>query len=90
MIALDSRPQLASRVRLRLDKITQQWMLLYPEKGMQLSATAAAIAQLCSGEHTVAQIIEQLLGRYADAKREVVEREVLSFLQALSERGLLR
>ena len=31
-----------------------RYMLLYPERGLVLNATAADVAQLCTGEHTVA------------------------------------
>ena len=53
-------------------------MLLYPERGLVLNATAADVVQLCTGEHTVAAIIERLAEKYAPHPREAVEREVLS------------
>ncbi len=86
----EARPRLAPKVRLRLDQKTQRYLLLYPEKGMQLNPTAADIVQLCTGEHTVAEIIARLAEKYAPQPPEVIEREVLSFLEALSERALVR
>jgi pyrroloquinoline quinone biosynthesis protein D len=65
-------------------------MLLYPERGLVLNATAADVVQLCTGEHTVAAIIERLAEKYAPHPREAVEREVLTFLGAMAERGLIR
>ena len=56
-------------------------MLLYPERGLVLNATAADVAQLCTGEHTVAEIVERLAEKYAPHPREAVEREVLAFLE---------
>lgn len=86
----EDRPRLAPKVRLRHDAKTDRFLLLYPEKGMQLNPTAADIVQLCTGEHSVAQIVDQLAVKYASQPREVIEREVLSFLSALRERALLR
>jgi coenzyme PQQ biosynthesis protein PqqD len=86
----EARPRLAPKVRLRLDQKTNRYLLLYPEKGMQLNPTAADIAQLCTGEHTVGEIISRLVEKYSPQPREVIEREVLSFLEALSERALVK
>ena len=89
MIAADARPRLAPKARLRLDRKTNRYLLLYPERGMELNATAADIVQLCTGELTVAQIIARLAEKYAPQPAEKIEREVRSFLDALSERALL-
>ena len=89
-MASDARPRLAQKARLRLDRKTNRYMLLYPERGMQLNSTAADIVQLCTGEHTVADIIERLVQKYAPQPREVIEREVQAFLAALGERALLQ
>jgi pyrroloquinoline quinone biosynthesis protein D len=85
----DARPRLAAKARLRLDSKTNRYLLLYPERGMQLNATAADIVQLCTGEHTVAEIVTRLAAKYAPQPREVIEREVHTFLDALSARALL-
>jgi coenzyme PQQ biosynthesis protein PqqD len=85
-----ARPQLASRVRLRFDRARGRHMLLYPERGMALNASAAAIAELCSGELSVAEIVERLHGASGGATRDEVERDVRAFLSALQERALLR
>jgi pyrroloquinoline quinone biosynthesis protein D len=86
----DTRPRLAPKVRLRWDRKDARYMLLYPERGLVLNATAADVAQLCTGEHTVTAIVDRLAEKYAREGRDVVEREVLSFLSALAERGLIR
>jgi len=89
VISLESRLTLAGKARLRLDRKSGHYMLLYPEKGMRLNATAADIVQLCTGEHTVAEIIERLAAKYAAQPRTAIEKEVLTFLEALSERMLV-
>jgi len=64
-------------------------MLLYPERGLVLNATATAVVELCTGEHTVAQIVAQLAGRYAQ-NEAAVYTEVTQLLGSLQERGLIR
>jgi coenzyme PQQ biosynthesis protein PqqD len=89
MIELSTRPRLARKVRLRFDPRSGKHVLLVPEKGLALNRTASTVAQLCTGEHSVVLIIERLVGEHLDAPREQIETEVLSFLQALDDRGLL-
>jgi len=90
MIAGDARPRLAPKVRLRYDAKSERFMLLYPERGMELNPTAADIVRLCTGELTVAEIVAQLAEKYAPQPRETIEREVLQFLGALADRGLVQ
>lgn len=89
MIPLSSRPKLATKARLRLDHITQKYVILAPEKGLALNATGSAISLLCTGDHTVEAIIEELSSSHPAAERGLVESEVLVFLQSLLDRGLV-
>jgi pyrroloquinoline quinone biosynthesis protein D len=90
VIDVETRPRLAGKARLRYDRQSQRYLLLYPERGLELNGTAVDVVQLCTGEHTVAGIVQQLTEKYTDKPREVVEREVLSFLAALADRGLVQ
>jgi coenzyme PQQ biosynthesis protein PqqD len=90
MISPTSRPRLAPKARVRFDRRGQQYMLLYPEKGLALNSTAAAVVALCTGEHTVDAIVEQLAAKVGTEPRERVEREILAFLQIMAERGLVK
>ena len=63
-------------------------MLLYPERGLVLNATGTDVVQLCTGEHTVGAIVDQLAAKYGQ-DAPIVEHEVMTFLTALSERGLV-
>jgi pyrroloquinoline quinone biosynthesis protein D len=89
VISVDMRPRLAGKVRVRFDRKAERYMLLYPEKGLVLNDTAAAIVKLCTGQHTVQTIIETLGATYGAQPREAIEREVLSFLGAMADRGLV-
>lgn len=88
-LSRDSRPRLASKVRLRHDRKADRYLLLYPEKGLVLNATAADVARLCTGEHSVGAIVDRLAATY-NQDRATIEREVISLLQSLAERGLVQ
>jgi coenzyme PQQ biosynthesis protein PqqD len=90
VISTDTRPRLAAKARLRFDRKTTRYLLLYPERGLELNATAADIVRLCTGEHTVAGMIDQLVEKYAGRPRDDVERETMGFLDTLASRGLLQ
>jgi coenzyme PQQ biosynthesis protein PqqD len=90
MISLASKPRLAQRARLHYDRHEGRHMLLYPEKGLLLNDSALAILRLCSGELTVADIVARLLQRRGSTSAEALERDVVSFLNTLAERALIR
>ena len=85
----EARPRLAAKARLRYDRKSTRYMLLYPERGLVLNPTAADIVQLCTGEHTVEAIVERLAEKYASQPREAIAQEVLTFLDAMAARGLV-
>jgi coenzyme PQQ biosynthesis protein PqqD len=89
VIGTGTRPRLAPKARLRVDPRSGKHMLLYPERGLELTESAARIAKLCRGELTVAAIVERLAAEHADADHRRIEGEVLAFLRGLEERGLL-
>jgi pyrroloquinoline quinone biosynthesis protein D len=71
-----SRPRLARGVRLTFDRAREQHVLLQPESVVVLNGTSAEILGLCDGQRTVAEIVEELHGRYD----RVVDDEVQDFL----------
>jgi coenzyme PQQ biosynthesis protein PqqD len=89
MISAASRVRLAPKARLQRDRVTGRSFLLYPERGLDLSDSAARIVALCAGDgRTVAAIVDELAAASGEP-RERIESEVLSFLRALDDRGLL-
>jgi pyrroloquinoline quinone biosynthesis protein D len=86
---LASRPRLAAKTKLRLDPKTGQHILLYPEKGLLLNATGAAILTLCQGEQTLSAIVQTLATQFQTEPARL-EPEVLSFVKGLLDRGLLQ
>lgn len=88
MIALDARPRLAPKARLRVDRISGRTLLVYPERGLALNDTGAEILGLCTGELRVSEIIDALAARHG--RHAELAREVRDFLQKLADRNLLR
>jgi pyrroloquinoline quinone biosynthesis protein D len=90
MIQRDTRVSLARHARLRDDPRSGKPVLLAPERGLELNATGARIAVLCSGEPTVGEIVDRLIAETdGSIPADQIESQVLSFLHALEERGLL-
>src|SRR5205823_2606535 len=78
-----------SRVpRVQRDRLTGKPFLLYPERGLELSDSAARIVALCDGARSIAAIADELAAA-SGAPRERIETEVIDFLRALDDRGLL-
>jgi len=88
MIEADKRVRLAAKVRLQRDRVSGKPFLLYPERGLELSDSAARIVALCGEDRTVAAIVDELTSASGES-RERIETEVISFLRALDDRGLL-
>jgi coenzyme PQQ biosynthesis protein PqqD len=65
-------------------------MLLYPERGLALSDTAAAILKLCDGSHSVDTIVEALAREHPETDAGTVRADVESFLDEMAKRGLVR
>ena len=90
MIDRTTRLSLARQVRLKLDPRSGRQMLLYPEKGLELNDTAARVAALCGEPRTVGEIVERMVAAAGGAVPAArIEDEVLAFLRALEDRGLL-
>ena len=86
---LELRPKLAPKTKLRLDPKSGKYILLYPEKGLLLNPTGAAILKRCTGEQTLGAIIESLAGEF-QSQSSVLGPEVSAFVQGLLDRGLLQ
>jgi coenzyme PQQ biosynthesis protein PqqD len=88
MIPPGARVRLAPKARLQNDRLSGKAFLLYPERGLELSESAARIVAACVVEKPVAAIVDELTAASGEP-RERIESEVLSFLDALDDRGLL-
>jgi pyrroloquinoline quinone biosynthesis protein D len=75
-------------VRLKYDAIEKQFLLLYPERGMKLTDSAAEILQRCDGERTE-EMIARELAHATGAPVAVVRKDVATFLDEMKKRGLV-
>ena len=76
----ETRPRLAKKARLKIDPIEKKSVLLSPERGLVLSASAAEILARCDGERTVERISAELADG-TQAALEDVRRDVVAFLE---------
>ncbi len=86
-LPLAARPKLAPMARLQWDARDEKHMILSPERGLALNATATRIVELCDGTRTIAEVVSALSEGQID--RERVARDVVSFLERLHARALL-
>ena len=86
--ASTGRPRLAKRVRLRIDGVSGNPVLLYQEAVMVLNQTGYEILRLCDGTRTLSEIIRSLEVQYPLAQ-PILSREVLQYINAISQKGLI-
>ena len=87
-IATDARPGLPHGVRLAHSEAQGGWVLLAPERVFKADAIAAEIVKRCTGESTLAEIVDDLARSYS-APRERVLADVTVLLRGLAEKKLL-
>jgi pyrroloquinoline quinone biosynthesis protein D len=87
-IADDSVPRLARGCRVSTVE-GQEDMLLVPEGALRLKGPGPFIVELCNGERTLRQIVEELKQRFDEADASVIETEVVAFLARLRDRGAI-
>jgi pyrroloquinoline quinone biosynthesis protein D len=64
-------------------------LLLIPEGALRLRGPARVIVELCNGERTLADIVEELQRHYPSAQPARIETEAVALLARLRERGVL-
>ena len=87
-ITPDARPRLPHGVRLVHSEAQGGWVLLAPERVFKADAIAAEIVKRCTGESTLAEIVDDLAQAYS-APRERVLADVTMMLRGLAEKKLL-
>jgi pyrroloquinoline quinone biosynthesis protein D len=84
----DARPRLPRGVRLAHNEAQGGWVLLAPERVFKADAIAAEIVKRCTGEATLAEIVDDLVKAY-NAPRERIHADVTTLLRGLAEKRLL-
>ena len=65
------RPRLAPGVRLHYDTTRKAWVLLGPERVIEMEGPASEILQRCDGIRTTEQIVDELAALYAADRAEI-------------------
>jgi pyrroloquinoline quinone biosynthesis protein D len=87
-LAASSQPRLALGCRWA-EAVGDERMLLFPEGAIRLQGTGRAILELCDGQRTIQQIVEDLQKNYATADPSRIEQEVGTFLQQLHKKRII-
>lgn len=88
-IELNSAPRFLPGVRLHHDKARGQWVILAPERVIELDDIAHAIVKLCDGQRTVQVIVQELATEF-DATPDEVSDDVLALIDDLIGKRVLR
>ena len=87
-IAPDARPKLPRGVRLTHNEAQGGWVLLAPERVFKADQIAAEIVKRCTGEATVAAIVDDL-ARTFNAPRDRIMTDVSAMLSGLIDKKLM-
>ena len=88
VVSEDARPRLPRGVRLVHNEAQGGFVLLAPERVFKADAIAAEILKRCTGEATVAAIVDDLAKTFA-APRERILTDVTKLLGSLADKRLL-
>ncbi|AEO43288.1 pyrroloquinoline quinone biosynthesis peptide chaperone PqqD [Xanthomonas perforans] len=88
-ITRHSQPALRAGVRLQHDRARDQWVLLAPERVVELDDIALVVAQRYDGTRSLAQIAQELAAEF-DADAAQIEADVIELTDTLHQKRLLR
>ena len=88
VISDDAKPRLPRGVRLTHNEAQGGWVLLAPDRIFKADAVAAEILKRCTGEATLAAIVDDLAAAF-NAPRERILADVSKLLRGLAEKKLL-
>lgn len=80
-----SIPRLGRGVRLKHDKIRENWILLAPERMFELDAVAVEIIKRVDGTRDLGAIVDDLAATFK-AERSRILTDVLQFLGELADK----
>lgn len=83
-----ARPKLPRHVKLRFDRHRDKWVLLGPERVLVPDDTAIAVLRRCTGEATMAEIVDGLASEF-EADRDEIAADVSELLDGLRAQGLI-
>jgi pyrroloquinoline quinone biosynthesis protein D len=87
-IAADAKPRLPRGVRLMHNEAQGGWVLAAPERVFKADAIAVEILKRCTGEATLAAIVDDLAATFK-APRDRILTDVTALLRGLADKRLL-
>ena len=87
-VSVESIPKLSNHIKLHHDKVRGQWVLLAPERVLELVGPAADIIKQCNGVNSVEEIINLMCSEY-NASRDEIQSDVIEMLQLLLDKKFL-
>ena len=87
-IADSAHPRLPRGVRLVHNKAQGGWVLLAPERVFKADAISVEILKRCTGEATLAAIVDDLAKTF-NAPRERIHADVVKLIGSLADKKLL-
>jgi len=84
----ESVPRFPRHVKFRFDQARDAWVVLAPEKVFMPDEIAVEVLKRCTGEATLAAIIEDLAQAF-EADRKTVGTDVIAMLQDLADKGII-
>ena len=88
-IPSDAKPRLPRGVRLTHNEAQGGWVLLAPERVFKADAIAVEILKRCTGEATLAAIVDDLATTF-NAPRDRILTDVTALLRGLADKKLLQ
>ncbi|GJM02395.1 MAG: coenzyme PQQ synthesis protein D [Rhodomicrobium sp.] len=88
IVVAETTPKLPRFVKMRHDKGRDRWIMLAPERILTPDEIAVEVLKLCDGERTVTAIASEMAQTYK-APVEVIEKDIITMLQGLSDKGFL-
>ncbi|MBV9066281.1 MAG: pyrroloquinoline quinone biosynthesis peptide chaperone PqqD [Methylobacteriaceae bacterium] len=83
-----SMPRLPRGVRLKYDDTRNEWLLLAPERILKADPIAAEILKRCTGEATLAAIVDDLAASFG-AERTRIDADVRALLAGLADKRMV-
>jgi pyrroloquinoline quinone biosynthesis protein D len=89
IVTADTRPALPPHIKLRHDAGRGKWLVLAPERVFEPDEIAVAVLKLCDGARSVDDIASELAREYNAPKEEIVA-DIVSMLQDLADKGVVK
>lgn len=83
-----AKPRFAPHVRFKFDRNRAQWVVLAPERLLLPDENSVEILQRCTGETTLADIIDELSVEF-DALRDEIADDVVALVEDLTRKRIL-